>query len=709
MTRSKRLWSASPIALLSLCVSGIAHAQTATESEVVVTASRTGKTTLQNTPLAVTAFSAEKLVDNGLLDVRDLAGYVPNTSISRTTVFAQIFIRGIGSTNVYGGSDPSVALNVDNVYIGRSFAQFADFLDVERVEVLRGPQGTLYGRNAVGGAINIISRRPSDDFEAQARLTAGNYGRIQTQAFVSGPIADKWSGSLSGSYLSHDAYIKNIVPTGNDIFDANRGSVRAQLKYEPSDKFSAITRADYGGADEATLSYSKLLAPFEPVSNSILGDYSRVALNRTNWHKLGAGGIAEEVNFKASPNWEVRGVLAYRANDAKTEVDSDDTALDVTMVHQEEKQNQSSAELSVLGHVGRFDIVSGVYYFDENVKTNVFVKVFGAGQIRGFTPRSTTEASAVFAQATYNVTPKLAFTAGARYTHEDRGFDQHVEGVVIATGAAAFPTITYQRDAKFDALTPRVLAEWRPNSNLMVYASATRGFKSGGFNFSATASALAQFRPEKVWSYEIGERSTLMDGRLTLNLTGFWYDYTDLQQFIATAPGVANIQNAAAADVQGVELESQLRPTSNVDIGLSASYLDATYKSYKGAPLPQPLGGAPVDATGKRLNNAPKFSGSAFVELRKPMSSGELFVRPDIVWFSRQYYEPTNYILQSQGAYELINLSLGYRAKDNWEAALWGRNLADTQYLTATASNGATFSGQPGEPLTYGVRLSKSW
>jgi iron complex outermembrane receptor protein len=245
----------------------------------------------------------------------------------------------------------------------------------------------------------------------------------------------------------------------------------------------------------------------------------------------------------------------------------------------------------------------------------------------------------------------------------------------------------------------------------MLYASATRGYKSGGFNFSATSADTSAFAPEKVWSYEIGEKSEWLDRRLRVNLTAFRYNYSDLQQFLATAPGVAIIANAASARVKGVELELAAKPVAGLELAANLSWLSAHYTSYPNAPVPQTLGPFSVDATGNWLNNSPPQSGSLSAQYTWPLGArGVLSARGEYSWQGRQFHEPTNYILQSQGQYGLANASFGYLSADGaWRVDLWGRNLTDKQYFTGTQDAGATFSGQPGAPRTYGVRVTRSW
>jgi iron complex outermembrane receptor protein len=705
------------VTLLALGTAGAAAAADAPSndaglSEVVVTGSKMGETQVQSTPIAISAFSADTLAQSGLTNVKDLAGYVPNLSISQSTTYALIFVRGIGSTNIYGGSDPSTTVQVDGVYLGRPFAQFADFIDVERVEVLRGPQGTLYGRNAVGGTINVVSRQPTDDFEAQVRLGGGNFAQADTQLYASGAlIPGKLQGSLSASYLRHDPYIDNVVPGGKDIFDANRGGIRGQLRWEVSERIDATTRADFHLSDEATESFSKLTAPFNATTNAIMGDYSKVALNMPNNDRVQAWGIAEDVNVHLNDQWSLKSITAYRKNTNRVSIDSDDSDVSITHVFQGEDQDQFSQELSLLGTFDRLTFVSGLYYLQENVATNVQVQVFPAGVARTFLPETDTDAYAAYAQGTYALNDTVSLTLGARYTYETKSIAQWQAVSLISTGAIAGAPIVFARDENFHALTPKLGVQWSPRDDFMLYASATRGYKSGGFNFSATSADTSAFDPEKVWSYEIGAKSEWLDRRLRVNVTAFRYNYSDLQQFLATAPGVAIIANAASARVKGVELELAAKPIAGLEVAANWSWLSARYTSYPNAPVPQTLGPFSVDATGNRLNNSPPRSASFSAQYTWPLgASGSLNARGEYSLQERQFHEPTNYILQSQGPYGLANASFGYQSTDRlWRVDLWGRNLTNKQYFTGTQDAGATFSGQPGAPRTYGVRLIRNW
>jgi iron complex outermembrane receptor protein len=250
-----------------------------------------------------------------------------------------------------------------------------------------------------------------------------------------------------------------------------------------------------------------------------------------------------------------------------------------------------------------------------------------------------------------------------------------------------------------------------PTDNLMVYASATRGFKSGGYNFSSNSASTAAFEPEKVWSYEVGLKSTWFEHRLRANLTGFYYDYTNLQVQEIIGPAEESITNAATATNKGIELELAARPVPGLDLIANIATLDAAYSKYLGAPVPASVGGGVADASGKRLDDAPSYSGNLAAQYTVSLGRGDsLDGRVEYNFQGREYFEPTNYFVESQKAYGTLNLAVGYTtASGAWRLSLWGKNLADTHYFAAIGDNGATFSGVPGPPRTFGATLTTKW
>ena len=693
-----------------LLTSAAAQAQTAPDQDsvdsgdIVVTASKTGATLLQDTPFAVTAFNAEMLERTGVKDVRDLAAVTPNLLVTQNASFSQIYIRGIGSNNVFGGSDPSSTIHLDGVYLARPASYLTNFLDVERIEVLRGPQGTLYGRNSVGGTINVISRKPGNEFVGRIQATYGNYNFARAEGYVSGPLVeDKLAASISFIGSRRDGYLKNIVPGVGDADNERTIGGRGQLRFTPSAPLEIILRADYVHSDDALAGYVKLLqTTTDPLANSTLGDYRKIAVNIRPASNRRQWGTAGEVNYDVADGLQLKSLTAYRANRLTQVGDTDGTALNGRRTDQFEDQHQFSQEVNLTGKAGALTYILGAYYFNEHILVDSSVTTYATNVRANFNPTINTDAIAGFAQGSFAVTEQITLTAGIRYTSEKKKFDQIATNFSLVTGLpnATYPR-TYSTENTYKAWTPKFGIELRPTDGLLIYASATKGFKSGGFNFSS-ANAAQGFDPEMLWSYEAGAKLDLLDRLLRLNATVFRYDYSDLQVQSFLSPGVVDITNASDAKVKGAEFEAQLRPASWLKLGGNLAYLNARYKNYTSALLP---GNIPYDASGNRLNLAPKWSYSVFAEADTAIGAGSGFIRGEYNYRTRQFFTASNSGLDTQPGYGLLNASIGYTFPgENFELLAFARNLTDREYVTSTASFASGIVGRVGEPRTYGIR-----
>jgi iron complex outermembrane recepter protein len=722
------LWMTNP----AVAQSGMADSGDAALSEIIVTATKSGETDLQKTPLAVSAFTAQQLTQNLALNIKDIAPFTPNMQVSQVATSAVIAIRGIGSNNVYAGSDPDVTMQIDGVYIARPSGQFTDFLDVDRVEVLRGPQGTLYGRNAVGGTINIISRQPTDNFEADAILTAGNYGLAQGQAYVSGPLVPgSLQGSLAVDYLYHDDYEDNIAPAGQrGIYDGNHGGGRAQLRYEPTDAIDMTTRADWSYLHENLESYDHLIVPYpaDHIGATIIGNYQRVALNTPQTDYQHAGGISEDINVRLDEHYSLRSISAYRTNTYDFFLDTDDTPLNIDYGPIEENEKEATQEFDFNANFSRFKGVAGLYYLYESDQQVSEVIVPAASAAKATEPQVWTHSGAVFAQGSYEVVNDVNLTVGGRYTRESKSVEANYEGLHLSPDLSpignlpGFP-IYFSASPTFDAFTPKFGVDWQATPDALLYASATKGYKSGGVNFAATSESTATFAPESIWSYEAGAKTEWWDRRLRANLTGFYYDYKNLQVQSSLAAGVSVISNAATATDKGAEAELTAQLTPAFQLNGTLSYLDARYSKFLSASVPSALkqflvgepefdaATATYNASGNYLNYAPRFSGSIGGEYDWQLpGQASLFARTDVAYQSREFFDPSNSLLMSEGGYALYNASVGYRSQSKgWMIELWGRNIADKQYLIAMAASSLEPAGVAAPPRTFGVRLAKKW
>jgi iron complex outermembrane receptor protein len=337
-------------------------------------------------------------------------------------------------------------------------------------------------------------------------------------------------------------------------------------------------------------------------------------------------------------------------------------------------------------------------------------------------PNSHVESKAAFAQGTYHLTDTFSVTAGVRYTSDQKEVDQNFQRTSLAPSnlgesLPGFP-ILIGTDRTFNAWTPKLGIAWQTSDDLYLFASVIRGFKSGGTNFAGTDALTLSFDPEYIWSYEAGVKSDWLDRHLRINLTGFYYDYTDLQVQSLIRPGVASIGNAAKARAKGLEIETIAQPTENLSLSLNFSLLDNVYSSFVNSSVPSALvpfvTGDPrfnaatgtYDATGNRLGGAPRSSASANVQYDIPTSRGKFYGRAEYYWQDRVFYQPTNRFLNSQAPYDLTNLSVGYLDDDQWSVRIIAKNVGDTQYLI---SYGPTAGGPAGPPRTIAVQFTKQW
>jgi len=672
--------------------------------DIVVTATKTGATKLQDTPLAVTAFGTAALDRTGIKDIRDLASLTPNLLVTQNSSFSQVYIRGIGSNNVFGGSDPSSTMHVDGVYFARPTSYLSNFLDVERIEVLRGPQGTLYGRNSVGGTINVISRKPGNDLAVKAQVTVGTYDLVRGEAYINAPIIrDTLAASISVIRSKRSGYLQNVAPgdVGNVDSEDVEGA-RAQIRYTPSAPLEIILRGDINHSDDSISGYVKLLqTTADPYANSVLGDYHKVALNIRPTADRRQWGTAGEINYDFSNALKLKSLTAYRESRLTQVGDTDGTAINTRRTDQFEDQHQFSQEFNLTGHASGLTYIAGLYYFEETITVATSVTTFPTTKA-AYYPVINTNALAGFGQVTYAITDQLSVTGGLRYTREHKTFDQNALTTSLVTGlpAAGYP-ILYHASGVYTAWTPKFDIEFRPVHGVLLYASATKGFKSGGFNLTS-ANPKQGFNPETLWSYEGGAKIGLFNDRLQINSSIFHYDYKNLQVQSFLTPGVIDITNASDATVNGVEIETIAKPASGVRLGANLAYLDAKYKNYTNALGP---GNVPFDASGHVLNLAPKWAYTLYGEIEQPLGSGKVLLRGEFSHRSRQYFTAANAGYDTQAGYDLINATIGYTfAGDHIQLMLFTRNLGNTQYITSTATFGAGVAGRVGEPRTVGMR-----
>jgi len=710
--------------------------------DIVVTARRRSES-LQNVPIAVSAYSANRLDE---LQAKDLSGIqysTPNLYLDQGDASnAVIYIRGIGQNDSLAFADPSVGVYVDDVFVARTQAAFLDVFDVERVEVLRGPQGTLYGRNTIGGAIKFVSKRPPKQLDGYLEAGYGNFNALSLKGRVGGPIAgDVLRGNIAFAFDRRDGYNFNTF-TGRRDGDVRRYAGRASLLFAPNDRLEFLLTGDVK-IDRPDTSRSPVRqTPITVATASGLTTFPAstspyvVDTNANGLSDQDGYGVSLTANFLASDSITLSSITAYRAFNFDLNLDTDGSraaVLDI-LLRQRESQFSQELRLNFDNHAG-ITFTGGLYYFHDRDDTfsgfdDRAATIFGFPVTAfGFPPSAladtiqVTNSYAAFADATYAITSTLTIEAGLRYTSEDRSSRRDFENyfgptVSVITSEPPFMAGTgvlgtpISGKVKFGAWTPKATLSFKPNNDLLIYATVARGFKAGGFDGRASTNfGFTPFRPEYVWSYEGGTKTSWLGGRLIANAAIFYNDYTDIQvtSFGAdpvTGVFVSRFTNAAKARTYGAELELLAQPTRQLSLEGSVGYLNARYDTFNIL-----VGGVVTDVSNRALVNSPRWNVSLGASYKLPLGgalTGTLHI--DGAYRSRVATEITDSPLLAQSGYALLNgfVEVG-TADGTWQLRAGVKNLTNRAVRTQ-GFNLADFPGVQvnffGAPRTYDLRLS---
>ncbi|MCB1033596.1 MAG: TonB-dependent receptor [Acidobacteria bacterium] len=678
--------------------------------EIFVTA-RKREENIQEVPVAVTLISAETLEDSGAEDLSEIQTQVPNLSVyagrnQSTTLTA--FMRGIGQADPLWGVDPGVGLYLDDVYMARPQGALLDVFDVERIEVLRGPQGTLYGKNTIGGAIKYVSRPLTDDFSGSIAFTGGSYGTLDFKATAGGALVPgKLRAKVAVASLSHDGYGENIF-LRREVSDKDSQAFRLAFDWLASEKVSVKLRLDQTKDDAEPKGLTRLAAnPFcplflgttcEPLPNIFDTQSGLAPLNSTD-----SEGYSLTVDWAISDNWQFKSITAYRESDSVNNIDFDTTPAPITDVAATYFDDQTSQELQFLYDAGgNFNGVFGLYYFDGTagglVQNNFLNAIFGTTE--GTTD---TESFALFGEGSYSLTDDLTFNFGLRVTEEEKRGVAFNAGYADATfSRVTVVTADYDKSKTFSSVAPKLGLDYKFNDDVLGYVSLSRGFKSGGFNVRAQATAFPEsaepFDDEVLTVAEVGVKSVLANRSLLLNVAAFYGDYEDIQvstftSFDSNGDGeddafFGNFLNAGSATISGVEVEfNWISPTVSW-FGLSGnvSYLDANPDGFLDGD-----GDTFVDT--QVITNAPKFTGALNLNFDFPAFGG-------LITSSIGYAYRDESVLTNEGGpdprdrtqpllpivqpyYDLVNAWISWLSGNgSWQFTINGKNLTDEEYLT---------------------------
>lgn len=705
--------------------------------EIIVTAQKRSES-LQSVPLSISAFGGSDLASRNINTIADVASLAPGVNFGQDQSLARITIRGIGvSTNGVVGGEGSVAVNVDGVFYSQSVGALASFYDVSRVEVLRGPQGTLYGRNATGGSVNIITNNPVDYFDLNLGVTVGNYGAVTTEGMINIPLAE---GKLFNRFAfqtdDHQGYGTNIK-TGVDIDDKHSIAFRDELLLKASDRLSVLLKADYYKADD----HSGAWHYFRPVGDATntIRDRLPDAMPNTNIRDLSMpygpntkmefyGGLLD-INYEASDTVSLRSLTSYRHSKYSSNAELTNSGLELFDVYAFDEASSESQEFQLNINTDQHKFVAGLYGFHEKnfgyqiTPTNLRLiggdDTFAQGYYGGGVLKTT--AAAFYAQDTYNVTDQLGLTLGGRYSFErkevsaraffdlSRPFDPDYPGTQ--------PLVTGHHN--FYSFTPKVGLQYTFSPRAMVFASWSKGFKSGTYAISLPG---PEVNPEKITAYEAGMKLTTADSRFRGNITGFYYDYTDLQvnQLRDQNPVLVN---AAAATLYGVEGEFRAKPLDAPLVAtLQASYLHARFDKYVSVDGASPNGdgkttvdGVPAfNLAGKPLPQSPDYTITAGLEYTIDSSLGKFVLRGESFWSDRVYLTTYGRKNESQAPYNLVNLDVNFDDKSgHWHASAFIKNVFDKTVISSAdpdnALAGPALIGFLMPPRTFGASLRYTW
>ena len=680
-----------------------------TLGEVVVTAQRRNQN-IQDVPLAVSVISPAALDKLKIEDIQDIGRQVPSLTVSRSGKAPSIFMRGIGNNSFSPGQEQNIATYVDGVYYPSISANVFSFDNLERIEVLRGPQGTLFGRNSTGGVIQIVTKDPTQDPHGRLSVGYGNYDTTEISAFVSGGLSENLAANLGVRWHDQGEGWGTNVFDGSDVNMGRDVSARTKFVYTPSE-LTKITLGGFYSRTTQDFGSSRQMFPGAPTlppsfgSISFTGSiYDRNA-NYPSWDRTEQTGVnlrwEQDLGFA-----NLVSTSAHHVTEVTQQSDVDQSpidrlhveALDRTRSLSQEFQLQSKPESPI-------QWVGGFYYFTAEagnipqLQGGTLLAASGDRRIYGV---QDTNSYSLFGQTTFPVfDDKTKLTLGARYTLDKKDFSGRIE-----TGAGVISSAS--DSAEWDNVTYRVALDRDLNANTLAYASISTGFKSGVYNVvSITAPPVD---PELLTSYEFGIKSDVLDKRLRLNAAAFYYDYRDIQ-LLRLLGATTLVQNAANAEIYGMEIEAIAKPIDGLTLNLGLSLLHSEYTDFTDAVANTPgSNGLGVtrffDATGHELQRAPGSTANAGIDYSWQSSAGYYSVGGSVYRNGGFYWDPENRL--EQAPYTLADAYLRWNSATNGlQVQLWAKNLFGKEYYAyATSSSGSPDTGAPGAPRTYGVTIS---
>jgi iron complex outermembrane receptor protein len=700
---------------------GVVPAMAGQIEEVTVTALKREES-LQEVSVGVAVLDGDQLESHQINDVKDIQLYVPSLTVNDSFGTAQISSRGLGLSSVSAGIDPAIGLYVDGAVINSPAAQLFSLFDLERAEFLRGPQGSLFGRNTMAGAVNLITAKPGDELEGYARISMGNYSLSETEGALGGPLSEAVRARIAWRQIDRGGFGKNEF-TGSDTDDLNQKMMRAHLEFLSHDDFNFLLTTEYARQDDQSLAFKVKGETFPdtpgrgapgvggfPVGTRNISTEFDPRNDRETWSITGTTTwyINEEVTNRNIFNYRKIDVILIQDLDLSSVVQREDVnGVGGTSQERPINVEQYSAEFQLF-YDGQFldrhiDIVSGIYLFSEESSTSNtigFQPLIGRERTLPDGSMSTdkrvqlsgvkeTESWAVFVNARYDITSDFTLKLAGRFNEDDISVEKE-NLIFVGGGLGPQRSISPFDDSEtFNNFSPEVGVEWRPDDEMMLYYTYSEGFKAGTVPIGST-SGLGFVQPEIIDNHEFGLKSTWLDGSLIFNASAFYYEATDLQlqRSLPTGDGGFTLELANSADLDGYGFEADVFWSMSDSVRLfgSVAYVNTEFQDgFVSVDPTNPVqfndsAAAQEDLGGNEAAQAPEWSATAHAEYDLPFQpgGGAFVLSTDISYKGDHYFSEFNNPELSQDAYTLVDMSLKFTAADEkWSATLWGKNLTD--------------------------------
>lgn len=700
---------------------------TATTLDTIeVTTARRRAESIDDVPVAVSAFSEDALRDLQATNIDGLQGAVPNMNIVQgrgSSNSVNVFIRGIGQPDALQTFDPGVGMYVDDVYYSRINGALFSMFDVSRVEVLRGPQGTLYGKNSTGGAVKITTRDPFEDAGGSAELTVGDFGRAEGRVYASTQLTDTLAASISAARITRDGYVTDPA-TGREYNDEDTTAARMKFAFRPSDTFRGSLSLDYTDQDNA-LTLGQPVAPLYAVNLAgginilrlpTAGEYdfeTRTSFGPDKGQKMQHKGASLVLEWTLSDAWTAKSISAYRKLTTASYIDIDASEFELGDVFVGIDQRQASQEFQLQYDNGDdLNALFGFYYMDEKVPSHQeayaddFLR-FGALPIsflRTIDDDLHNKSIAGFAHVNWEFAPTWTLAAGIRYTQDKKDYFRSTSTFSNILGNAD-PALAFSIDDTWSAVTPSLSLQKAFSDRIMGYVSANRGFKAGGFNGRAnTAAEVSAFEPEYVWTYEAGVKMSSDDGRYSGRVAAFHSTYKDFQARVSEVqnPGAPvptfafPVLNAAELAIDGIEFEGVARFGQGTILSTQLGWMDARYEEFND---PRVVVNPALADLHEHVPFSPEFTARVALQHGFELANGSLLtVGGDLSYRSETWLSVDNAPGLRQGAYTLAGLYGVWDSVDGrWQLRAGVRNLTDEVYRT----DGQEFSSIGGIQTVY--------